>query len=132
MSIKTKSLSLKDIETTALIDSGAQGRFIDESCIGRFIDESCIGTSKVRKLRRPIIVCNVDGTQNSAGRITHKTRIKYWIGTQEFDEWFLITQLGDQQLIFSMPWLKEHNPDIDWEEGTVTLVDWSLAKDSLL
>jgi len=31
-----------------------------------------------------------------------------------------------------MPWLKEHNPDIDWEEGTVTLIDWSLAKDSPL
>jgi hypothetical protein len=70
-----------------LIDSGAQGRFVDESVVGN---------GKKRALKRAITVKNVDGTRNAAGRITHETRVIYRIGKQEFDEWFLITQLGDQ------------------------------------
>jgi len=111
---------LKDVETTALIDCGAQGRFIDESVIGK---------NKVRRLGRPITVRNVDSTRNLAGRITHETRVKYWIGKQEFDDWFYITSLGDQRIIFGMPWLKDNNPDIDWKEGIVKFIDWSLDKD---
>ena len=65
-----------------LINSGAQGQFIDESLVGN---------GKRRALKQVIIVKNVDGTWNTAGRITHETRVKYRIGKQEFDEWFWIT-----------------------------------------
>jgi hypothetical protein len=107
---------LKDVDPIALVDSGAQGRFVDESIIGN---------GKKRKLKKPIIVRNVDGTRNAAGRITHELRVQYAIGNQEFDEWFLITSLGDQKMILGMPWLKDHNPEINWKRGTLKIVDWS-------
>ena len=56
-------------------------------------------------------------------------QVKYWIGKQEFDDWFYITSLGDQQIIFGMPWLKDNNPDIDWKKGIMKFVNWSLDKD---
>src|SRR6266568_2957073 len=107
MIIQIHDTNLKDIETSALIDSGAQGHFVDKSQVDK---------GKTRRLARPIIIRNVDSTQNIAGKITHETRVKYQIGNQDFDEWFLITKLGDQSMILGTPWLKDHNPRINWEK----------------
>ena len=35
-------------------------------------------------------------------------------------ERFYITGLGNQKVILGLPWLRKHNPEIDWEKGTVT------------
>src|SRR6266568_2225389 len=115
MIIQIHDMNLKDIKTSALIDSGAQGCFVDKSQVDK---------GKTRRLARPIIIRNVDGTQNVAGKITHETRVKYQIGNQDFDEWFLIMKLGDQSMILGTPWLKEHNPRIDWNENAIELIDW--------
>jgi hypothetical protein len=56
--------NLKDIDPVALIDSGAQGRFVDESVVAN---------GRRRTLKRAIIVKNVDGTRNAAGTITQET-----------------------------------------------------------
>ena len=68
LSIQLHDTNLKDVNPIALIDSGAQGRFVDESIIGK---------GRIRKLRHAINAKNVDGTQNAAGRITHESRIRY-------------------------------------------------------
>jgi hypothetical protein len=34
-------------------------------------------------------------------------------------ERFLITGLGNQKIILGLPWLREHNPEINWKEGTL-------------
>ena len=47
---------------TVLVDSGAEGMFIDETLVQNW--------NKV-KLKKPVKVRNVDGTENSAGQITH-------------------------------------------------------------
>ena len=39
----------------------------------------------------------------------------------------MIMKLGDQKLILGIPWLREHNPKIDWDKSTIELVDWSSA-----
>ena len=53
----------KDVETLALIDSGAGGMFIDQ----QYAEEKgfCI-----EKLEKPIMARNVDGTRNKLGTIT--------------------------------------------------------------
>jgi hypothetical protein len=33
---------------------------------------------------------------------------------------FDIAQIGEHQAILGMPWIRKHNPDIDWVKGTVT------------
>jgi hypothetical protein len=55
----------------------------------------------------------------------HEAQVKYKIGSQDFNEWFLITLLGDQVIKLGMPWLEDHNPQIDWKHCTVQLVNWS-------
>ena len=101
---------MKDVDPIALIDSGAQGRFVDESIVG---------SKGRRRLRKPIIVRNVDGTRNAAGEIIEEARVKYSVGNQDFDEWFLVTALGDQRVILGMPWLETYNPKINWKTKTV-------------
>src|ERR1700759_2442507 len=114
VSLQLFGTNLKVVDPVALIDSGAQGRFVDESIVKR--DDR-------RKLLKKITVRNVDGTRNNTGSITEETRVKYWIENQYFDEWFLVTSLGDQQIILGMPWLEQHNPKVDWEKKTVKMAD---------
>ena len=55
--------NLKTTETKALIDSGAEGKFIN--------------WRNVIRLKKPITVRNVDGTHNEMGKIRYKTKICY-------------------------------------------------------
>jgi hypothetical protein len=34
-------------------------------------------------------------------------------------EQFLITGLGNQKIILGLPWLREHNLEMNWKEGTL-------------
>ncbi|KAI5115419.1 hypothetical protein M0805_004368 [Coniferiporia weirii] len=56
----------QNVSTNALIDSGAEGKFIDT----KFIIKHRIPT---KPLNRPIQVQNVDGTPNQHGTITRYT-----------------------------------------------------------
>jgi len=49
----------------ALLDSGATGMFMDRQTAARH-------GFKLQKLERPLVVRNVDGTNNSGGAITHQ------------------------------------------------------------
>ena len=50
----------KTVETSALIDSGAGGKFIDQNFAQKF---------EIHKLDQPLKVYNVDGTENKKGTI---------------------------------------------------------------
>ena len=52
------------IMVKALLDSGATGMFMDKRMAAKH-------GFRLQKLERPIVVRNVDGTNNSAGAITH-------------------------------------------------------------
>src|SRR6266550_896077 len=103
--------NLKTAETKALIDSGAEGKFVD-GMIVKWRNVIC--------LKKPITVRNVDGTHNEMGKIRFKTMLCYIVKRNQFEVWFYITKLGDQKVILGLPWLKQVNPDIDWSTGTVS------------
>ena len=97
-----------------MVDCGATGDFIDEG----FVKWAKIPTWN---LSQPIPVYNVDGTLNKAGSIT---KVADMIMTYKGHlEWILltVTQLGKQDTILGMTWLKKHNPEIDFTTGTVQL-----------
>ena len=75
---------------------------------------------RTTKLEQPIRAQNVDGTDNKQGTIHYYTDLNVKIGDQTFLERFYITGLGNQKIILGLPWLRKHNPEIDWEKGTVT------------
>ena len=72
-------------------------------------------------LSNPVLVYNVDGTQNAARSITHCAKII--IQFQEHREKVTaeVTDLGKNQMILSYTWLSRHNPEIDWTTGTVKM-----------
>uniref|UniRef100_A0A0W0FYD8 Reverse transcriptase-rnase h-integrase n=1 Tax=Moniliophthora roreri TaxID=221103 RepID=A0A0W0FYD8_MONRR len=100
------------VETKALIDSGAGGRFICE-------EEARKLKKPWTRLEKPIKVFNVDGTWNKIGWITHSVTVDITIGDRSMKETLLISGLGPEQIILGLPWLQDHNPDIDWVTGVV-------------
>jgi hypothetical protein len=104
----------KRFEIEALIDSGAGGTFLDK----KFAIENKIALTKIDK---PIKVFNVDGTKNMEGSIDYCTWMKIQIGRKQISTRFLVTGLGKETMILGLPWLKQYNPKINWEEGTMDI-----------
>ncbi|GLB40640.1 putative zinc ion binding [Lyophyllum shimeji] len=98
----------------ALLDSGASGLFLHI----RFVHEHGITT---RTLSWPIPVKNVDGTANAAGAITEVVDLVLRYNGHSERVVFAVTDLGEQDMILGYTWLKEHNPEIDWAAGTVSM-----------
>ena len=98
------------VETLALIDSGAGGKFIDQNYA------KTIGL-KTQLLEKPITARNVDGTENKHGRITHFALVDLIIHGRTTRTRLLISRLGKQKVILGFPWLNEQNPNINWKTG---------------
>src|SRR5487761_490078 len=113
LSIKTNvSHGLKIAETTALIDCGAEGRFVHESAVEM---------KHAKKLRYPLKAKNVDGSENKKGKITHQIMLHYDVQGVKMKDYFFITDIGDQKIILGIPWLKRCNPQINWKDMSFTL-----------
>ena len=102
----------QDIDASALVDSGAEGKFINSRVIQAH-------GFQIRQLRRPIPVQNVDGSANRAGHITHYTDIPMVLNGLSMKERFLITNTGKVDIILGLPWLKKYNPTINWSKGSL-------------
>jgi len=90
----------------ALIDSGADGTFINK----KFVLEQKIALAPLDKNIMPL---NVDGTKNKSGVIRHCTWLNLKIGKWNVPTRFLVTDLRKEEIILELPWLKEHNPQIN-------------------
>ena len=65
----------------------------------------------------------MDGTKNIRGDITECVWAKTKLGNIERTIRYLVTSLGDQDVILGYSWLKEYNPTINWNKGTVLFED---------
>lgn len=66
-------------------------------------------------------VKNVDGTVNSGGQITHYLRSPIILGERVFMTQFYVADLGPDEVILGMTFLRERNPIINWKEGWMTI-----------
>src|SRR5467141_2360613 len=98
----------------ALIDSGATSRFIN-------IDYIRSKNLCTQRLPRAIPVYNVDGTLNDAGYITEVVDLMVHHGDHSERATFHVTGIGRTTIILGHTWLVEHNPDIDWSTGKVSM-----------
>jgi hypothetical protein len=89
-----------------MVDSGATALFINQ----KYVKEKRI---RAFPLRTPMKVFNIDRTLNHAGSITHFARLGLTIedNTQWLD--FLITDIGEEDVILGLPWLRKSNVRID-------------------
>jgi len=96
----------------AMVDCGATALFISE----KFVKKNNVRT---RPLVRPVLLYNIDGSKNCAGTVALSARLRLRVG--ETEEWreFLVTNLGPEDVILGLPWLRSVNPEIDWTDGTV-------------
>src|SRR5277367_284784 len=104
----------KSVETDSLLDSGAGGVFIDQDYARRWHLD-------IQMLDAPVKARNVDGTENKRGTIKSYVDLHFKIGDKDFMERFFLTGLGNQTVILGFPWLKKHNPLVDWQTGQI---DW--------
>jgi hypothetical protein len=63
----------------------------------------------------------VDGTPNENGPIMEVVdMLLHYKGHTEHIT-FVVTRLGKVKMILGLPWLKVHNPEIDWISGEVKM-----------
>src|SRR5882724_3669952 len=98
----------------ALIDSGATGMFINIE----FIRSKNIRT---HQLPRAILVYNVDGTPNEVGHITKVVNLMVQYKDHSEQATFHIMGIGRTTIILGHTWLMEHNPEIDWHTGEISM-----------
>ena len=108
LKIKTET---QTIETYALLDSGAGGKFIDQNYAKTL-------NLPLKTLDKLIPAINVDGTLNKKGTIKHYVNLELEVFGQTQLIQLLITGLGKQKILLGFPWLQKNNPLINWQTGT--------------
>ena len=109
LNVRVEKLDMHEgVTVKALLDSGATGMFMDKRIAARH-------GFKLQKLERPIMVRNVDGTNNSGGAITHQVEVNIYykghIERMRMD----VCDLGKTEIILGMLWLQAHNLEINVE-----------------
>ena len=96
-----------------MVDCGATGKaFIDPKLALSL-------NLKFQDLKNPRPLQMFDGSEASAGRVTQIVHIKLRIGLHSEHLSCFVTPLPNQKLILGLPWLKTHNPQIDWVTETL-------------
>ena len=95
-----------------LVDSGATNNFIHP----RLIKHLSLGTNQLKKPKKFWIL---DGTTNKGGELTHYVDLEVKTGDKEQNMCFLITDLGDDDLILGYPWLSTFKPKFSWHDGVI-------------
>lgn len=100
-----------DVETKALINSNAAGTFISS----QFAIKHCPPN---HPLVSPITINNVDKTPNKQEVITYCVYLSVTINQHTYSVRFLLTNLGQKNVILEYSWLKQFNPNINWQTGS--------------
>ena len=98
--------SHEGIAVKVLLDSGVTGLFMDTT----FAKEKGF---KMEKLKKPLLVRNVDGTANVGGAITHQIECNMFFKEHMERARMDVCNLGKTEVILGMSWLIAHNPEID-------------------
>src|SRR6266568_9363246 len=93
--------TLEEVNSEAMVDSGATGDFIDEE----FVERTKLPT---RRLSAPVPV------YNEAGSIDRVVDVLMTYERHSERILLAVTKLGKQSLILGMTWLGKHNPKIDF------------------
>ena len=80
---------------------------------------------KLQKLNKPVMVRNVDGTNNSRGAIMHQVEVNMYYKSYVKRIKMNVCDLRRTNIILGMPWLQAHNPKINKETGEVKITRYS-------
>jgi len=103
----------ESVTINAMMDSGATEDFIDrEVCNKHGI--------KMIKAKNPREIYVADGKPSAMGPATHMTKVPMDISSHIELATFQVANLQNHEVILGMPWLREHNPTIDWNNKRIT------------
>ena len=120
----------KKFSINAMIDSGATEDFIDrEVCQKHQI--RTIATEN----RREIYLAH--GNASDMGPVTHIAKVPMTIGNHQELATLQVANFQNHEVILKMPWLKGHNPKIDWGKNKMTFdsercTTWCLDRKSFV
>ena len=108
------SHTMKAIDTQALIDSGASISCVDWGFVRKHkLPSQCVKT--------PIQAQNANNSVNSKGVIWFTTTLFLNIGGIMRQVTLHVMNLGNENVILGLPWLKELNFMIDWVKKTLSI-----------
>jgi len=105
----------KGVVVRVLLDSGATGLFMDIT----FAQEKRF---KMEKLKKPLLVRNVDGMVNVGEAIIYQVEYNIFFKGHVERARMDVYNLGKTKVILGMPWLVAYNPEIDWEKEKVKII----------
>ena len=104
------------LDTHLLVDCGASGfAFIDKD----YVQQHNLLLHSLKDPRRLEVI---DGRPIDSGDITHVTKVGLDINGHRKQVSAFVTKLGHYPLVLGIPWLRHHNPRIDWEKDTINFV----------
>ena len=103
------------ITVKALLDSGVTGMFMDKKMAAKH-------GFRLQKLERPVVVRNVDGTNNSREAITYQVEVNMYYRSYVERIRMDMCNLEKTNMILGMLWLQVHNPEINWKTGEVMMI----------
>jgi hypothetical protein len=107
-----------------LVDSRATDNFIHPKLLKRL----GLGT---QALDRPRKIWNIDGTTNRTGQLTSFVDLEVRTGNKEEKMRFLVTDLGNEDLILGYPWLATFEPQLNWRNSVIDTIHLPIVVRSL-
>jgi hypothetical protein len=96
----------------ALVDSGATDNFMNI----KFTKQMGLG---LQELPTPKRIFNIDNTTNKSGMITHYLDLDVCTKGIHKEMWFLITNIGSEDLLLGYPWLAMFEPRFNWRSAVI-------------
>src|ERR1700712_3710412 len=101
------------VTINAMIDSGATEDFIDKEICNKH-------GIKMIKAKKPREIYLADGESSAMGPVTHMTKVPMDVSSHRELATCQVANLQNHEVILGMPWLRKHNPTIDWNYKKVT------------
>jgi len=110
-----------EVSTTDTSEVHSVKALLDFGVIGNFIDQDFVRTKGINtwSISRPILVYNVDGSPNEAGQISEVVDVVLCYKTHSERTLLTVSSLRRQNMILGYTWLKDHNPEVNWQTGEV-------------
>ena len=97
-----------------LLDSGADAVIINR----KVVEKHNLPTVK---LPRTLTFRNADDTVNKAGTVTHRVEGDFVLGNKKLPTHLYVSDIGREDVILGIPWIRKYNPSIDWDSGRITI-----------
>jgi len=101
------------VTINAMIDSGATQDFIDKGVCNKH-------GIKMIKAKNPKEIYLADRKPSAMAPVTHMRKVPMDISSHRELATFQVANLQNHGVILGMPWLREHNPTMDWNDKKIT------------